>query len=51
MHINVSLEHIAWIYLYVGKKLKACFDLLSQTFPCFLSPFHMFVDTMIVNFN
>ena len=33
------------------KKLKACFDLFSQTFPCFLSLFHMFVDTMIVNFN
>ena len=33
------------------KKLKACFDLLSQTFRRFLSPLHMFVDTMIVSFN
>ena len=33
------------------KKLKACFDLLHPNFPCFLSPFYMFVDTMIVNFN
>ena len=35
------------------KKLKACFEPFTPKyyFPRFLSPFYMFVDTMIVSFN
>ena len=38
--------------IFMLEKLKPdCFSFLSQIFPCFLSLFHMFVDTMIVSFN